>query len=277
MQEAALPVSEIAPVWRAPRLRILVNGEALTGVTGAEVVSNNYYAADRFAASVALSADPSAQAAFWSSEPEIVANVQFSLNDGATFTSLVQGTIDSVVIDPVAGLVHFDGRDQTAALIETRTQETFANRTASEIATLLAQRHNLAASVSATSTPVGRYYQDEHDRVTLNQFSRATTEWDLLVFLARQEGFDVFVEDSTLHFQPATGRADTPVLLRPSDLTGLRLERSLTLARDIEVTVKSWNSRQNTASSKKPAPGADVEGRGGPPIRRSVMSWFGRT
>jgi phage protein D len=151
----------------------------------------------------------------------------------------------------MTGSVHLDGRDRTTPLIETRTQETFANRTASEIAVLLAERHNLTPCVSPTTTPVGRYYQDEHDRITLNQFSRATTEWDLLVFLACHEGFDVFVEGATLYFQPATQPTDTPVLLRPSDLIGLTLERSLTLARDIEVTVKSWNSRQSSAFIQK--------------------------
>jgi phage protein D len=263
MPEAALPVSETLLNWRAPRLRIIANGALLTGAVEAEVISNNHYAADRFAASVALGADVWTAASFWSSEPDILMDVQFSLDGGASFTSLVQGTVDNVAIDPMTGSVHLDGRDLTAPLIETRTQETFANRTASEIAALLAQRHNLTPRVSPTSTPVGRYYQDEHDRVTLNQFSRATTEWDLLVFLACQEGFDVFVEGTTLYFQPATQQSDPPVVLRPSDLTDLRLERSLTLARDIEVTVKSWNSRQNSAFVQK----ARAAGRGG--TRRS--------
>lgn len=233
--------------WRAPRLRLIANGEVITGATEAEVISNNYYAADRFNASVALGVDPWAGASFWASEPDILLEVQFSMDGGASFVSLVQGAVDSVAIDPATGVVHLDGRDLTAALIETRTQETFANRTSSEIASLLAQRHNLSPRVTATSTPVGRYYQSEHDRITLDQFSHATTEWDLLAFLARQEGFDVFVQGQTLYFQPATQSGGVSVSLRPPDVLAMRLERSLTLARDIEVEVKSWNSRQNSA------------------------------
>ena len=95
----------------------------------------------------------------------------------------MQGAVDSVSIDPTLGLVRLDGRDLTGSLIEARTQETFANRTSSEIAALLAGRHNLTPRVSSTTTPVGRYYQSEHDSITLSQFSRATTEWDLLVYL----------------------------------------------------------------------------------------------
>src|SRR5262249_2312672 len=74
----------------------------------------------------------------------------------------------------------------------------------------------------------------------------ATTEWDLLVYLARQEDFDVFVQGQTLHFQPAAQSDERRVVLRPEDAVDLRLERSLTLARGIEVVVKSWNSRSNS-------------------------------
>jgi hypothetical protein len=109
--------------------------------------------------------------------------------------------------------------------------------------------------VTATATPVGQYYELEHDRTTLNQFSHATTEWDRLVFLAQNEGFDVFVQVTTLYFQPAGSASREPeATLRPvptengpANVMELRIERTLTLARDIEVTVKSWNSRQRNA------------------------------
>ncbi len=175
-----------------------------------------------FGASVALGVDEWAGASFWASEPDILLDVQFSLDGGASFVSLVQGAVDSVSIDPALGLVHLDGRDLTAALIETRTRETFANRTSSEIASILAERHSLTPRVSPTTTPVGRYYQSEHDRITLDQFSHATTEWDLLVFLARQEGFDVFVQGQTLCFQPATQAGDLAMSLRPEDVIDLQ-------------------------------------------------------
>lgn len=258
MQGAALPLNDMVSTWRSPRLQVLANGQIIAGAIEAEVISNNYYAADRFRASVALGIDPWADASFWASQTDILLDVQFSLDGGASFTSLVQGAVDRVSIDPTVGLVHLDGRDLTAALIETRTQETFANRTASEIATLLAGRHNLSAIVTPTSTPVGRYYQSEHDRITLDQFSHATTEWNLLVFLARQEGFDTFVQGQTLYFQPMAQIADVAVSLQPRDVLDLRLERSLTLARDIQVVVKSWNSRQNSAFVQQ----ATATGRG---------------
>jgi hypothetical protein len=123
--------------------------------------------------------------------------------------------------------------------------------------------------VSPTTTPVGRYYQGEHDRTTLNQFSRATTEWDLLAFLAQQEGFDLFVQGQALCFQPAAQSGAPALSLSAQDVLDLRLSRSLILARDIEVVIKSWNSRQNAAFSQQISAnsvGGD-KGSGTPPQR----------
>ena len=47
---------------RAPRLRVIANGQVIAGAMEAEVVSNNYFAADRFSASVALGIDQWAEA-----------------------------------------------------------------------------------------------------------------------------------------------------------------------------------------------------------------------
>lgn len=226
---------------------MIANGHVVSGALAAEVVSNNYYAADSFNVSIALAAASGLETSFWSDESEIAIEIQFSIDNGMSYTSLLYGTVDSVSVDPVIGLVSITGRDLTASLIAARTQETFANRTSSEIATLLASRHSLNPQVARTTTPVGRYYQSEHDSLTLNQFTRATTEWDLLVFLARQENFDVFVQGHELYFQPSTTLNNVTLSIRPTDVTGLRLGRSLLLAQDIEVVVKSWNSRQNLA------------------------------
>ncbi len=250
--------------WRAPRLRLVANGAFIQGAVQANVLSNNHYAADRFDAVVALGIDPVANAAFWASQTDILLDVQFSLDGGVTFVSLVQGLVDTVAIDVLTGSLRIEGRDLTAAMIANRTQETFANRTSSEIATMFAQRHNLSPVVTATTTPVGRYYQNEHDRIVLNQFSRSMTEWDLLIFLAGQEGFDIFVSGTSLYFQPAAGSMAVPYTLTPADVQDLRLERSLTLARDIVVTVKSWNSRQQNAFTQTVrASGRRATGGGG--------------
>lgn len=234
MQAAALLPSSAV---RAPRLLVLANGAPLGGAFDAVVCSSGAFGASRFSVRAALQGD----AAAWTAQTSIAVDVRMALQPGAGFVSLVQGLADTVTLDPIAGTLTLEGRDGSAVLMETPAQETFANRTASEIATVLAGRHGLAADVQATMAPAGRYWELEHDSLTLNTAGKSTTEWDLLVTLAQHEGFQLWVDGGTLHFRPP---APVPPLLLPvASCTSLRLERSLTLAGDIAVAVKSWHSR----------------------------------
>jgi phage protein D len=237
---------------RQPRLQVLADGMILPGVLATEVTSNNYYAADRFSVRLAISADPQGLASW---DARTASSIELQIGLGASgWTSLITGNIDSLSADPIAGTVQIEGRDLSSGLIEARTQEAFANQTASDVATILAGRHGLTAQATATTTPVGRYYSADHNRVTLDRFTRASTEWDLLVWLAQQENFDVFVTGTSLYFQPAQ-TDPTPVMVLqassggavPPNISSLRVQRAMTLAGDIEVTVKSWNSQQQSA------------------------------
>ncbi len=238
---------------RSRSLDVRLNGTPLRGVFAAEITNNNHFAADRFSVRAAFA--PTDLASYVDT-PDLLLDLRVTL-DASPSTSLVTGAVDRLDLDPIGGTVHFVGRDLSARLIEARTHETFANQTSSEIATLLAGRHGLSANVKATTTPVGRYWELEHDSITLDQFGRARGEWDLLVLLAGHEGFDVWVAGTTLYFQPIA-RSITPATTLRSittlngspNVTSLRLERALTLARDIQVTVKSWNSRQQSAISQ---------------------------
>jgi phage protein D len=249
MQEGALPPSDLMTSHRAPLARIITNGGVIPGLIEVEVSSNGHFSSDRFSASFALSGSGPYGIDFWSSELNIPIEILFSL-DSTSFVGFFTGTVDTISINVPRGIVNIMGRDLSAELIESRIEEAFPNHTSSDIAFLLANRHGLTPNVAPTATPVGRYYQDEHDRITLGQFSRSTTEWDLLVFLALQEGFDVSVTGATLNFRPADDAAAVPYILTPSNCVDLKLTRCLTLARDIAVTVKSWSSRQKTAFSQ---------------------------
>ncbi len=236
--------------WRAPRLRVVVGGVPLANATDATIISSGGFAADFFRVRAAVSAD----AATWDWPVPISVNVQIALGPMGSFVSVVQGQADAIGFDPIAGTLTIEGRNNAAALIEARTQETFANRTSSEIATILAGRHGLIADVQATTTPVGRYWELEHDRLTLDAGSRATTEWDLLVTLAGWEGFDLWVTGSTLHFRPTPVLPMPPTLsaaptaFGPPDFIRLRLDRAMSFAGDIVVTVKSWHSRMGSGT-----------------------------
>jgi hypothetical protein len=252
-----LPLSSL---WRAPRLLVLANGAPLTTATEASVTSFGGFAGTLWQVRAALAGD----AALWAASTDVDVDVQVALDPIGGFVSLVQGSADYIGIDPIAGTLTLEGRDRSAALIEARTQETFANRTSSEIAQLLAARHGLAADVQATTTPVGRFWELEHDTLTLDAHARATTEWDLLATLAGWEGFDLWVSGSTLHFRPPDTVAPPIVLAAAAtaggapDFTALRLDRALSFAGDIVVTVKSWHSRlgSGTVQTAQTARGA---------------------
>lgn len=230
---------------RQPRVRARLVGIELSGIVAAEVESNNHFSADRFRLRFAAHLV----------EQELLhipgGQVEIEFGNGDSWTSVVVGLIDVVSFDPMSGVVDVEGRDLSSQLIETQTDDTFANRTASEIATLLGLRHGLLVAADPTTTPVGRYYQSEHDRVALGQFAKTMTEWDLLAYLASREGFDLFMIGRTLRFGlvlPIGSRA-----IKPEDCISLHLSHSTNLARPIDVQVRSWNSKTGEVATGEAA------------------------
>ena len=170
--------------------------------------------------------------------PSVRLTVQAALDED--WSTLTVGEPDSVALDPIQGVLDVEGRDLSALLIDSRVEETFANRTSSEIAEELGGKHGLRVEADRTVTRVGRYYQSEHDRVATGRFSKVTSEWDMLAFLAGREGFDLFMDGELLRFGRSLGGS---VVLSPEDCTSVLLEHSTRLTRSIEVTVRSWDQQ----------------------------------
>ena len=225
---------------RAPQVNVLVNGAVIPGVIDVEVASNNHLAADRYRVRASLTATGYAT---WTGD---TLDVEIQVGVAGAWSSLIYGEADRLEFDVGRGEVHVDGRDLTSRFIAARTQDSFENRTASDIASLLAGRHGLTPVVTPTTAIVGRDYQNDYSRVTLDQHARATTEWDLLIRLAEGEGFDVWVDGQMLYFAPPD-QAASGLLLTPNDCLSMRLERLMTLSGGLEVSVKSWDSRGQTA------------------------------
>jgi hypothetical protein len=143
--------SETRPRLRAPRLLVRVNGAVVANAIAARVLSNNYYAADRFRLTVALGQNTAAD---WMSADRM--DVEIGVGQDGTAAWLIEGEADQIELDAHRRVVTLTGRDLTARLIEARTQESFSNRTSSEIAGILARRRGLTPSVTPTATPVGR-------------------------------------------------------------------------------------------------------------------------
>ena len=238
-----------------PRLQILNNGSPIPGALEFTVNNNNYYQADTFSAQFALRADPAYNASWWGLQQTLLLDLQGSIDDGNSWTSLILGQTDRIVLDPVAGVVKVTGRDLTSQFIDTKTRNTYQNQTSSQVVqALVAQLPSqgltpMTADVTPTTTLIGRYYAADHVRVTNNQFGYAVSEWDLMCGLAEKEGFDIWVTGTTLHFHPSVdpSGADPYSIVwsenpRWSNVETLSMERSLVLATDVVVAVQSWSS-----------------------------------
>jgi phage protein D len=249
LNDARIPAGSV----RQPRLLVSINGTPVTGFIEAEVTNASHFTADTFRA-VAVSSGLPAQygAAYWalSASDQIAISVGYADAGGniGNKTQLILGQIDEVEYDPVRRTVTLTGRDLSAPLIDSKTAEKFQNQKSYQIAQTLAARHGLTASVQKTTALAGTYYDIDNVMLTQEQ-----TEWDLLVYLAKQEGFDVWVSGQTLFFQPSPVATSIPYkLIAPPAGTGnvssnamdVKVSRSQTLARDVIVKIQSWNQKQ---------------------------------
>jgi phage protein D len=236
---------------RQPLCRVLTGGTEIPGVMSFSVQNNSYHQADSFSATFALSAGGTTYSAdFWSSQStDILLDISASLDNGTSWRSLILGAVDKITFNPIHRTVTVSGRDLSSRFIDAKTRQTFQNQTSSQVVQQLAGKRGMTADVTSTGTPVGRYYDADHTRMTLNSMTETTTEWDLLTFLAEQEGYDVWVSGTTIHFHPTTPPNADPYDVIISDdgqcnAVSITLERSQALAKDIVVAVRSWNSKQ---------------------------------
>lgn len=243
---------------RYPYAKILCDGTEIPGVVSFQTVNNNYYQADTFRVRFAINTSQDFNATWWGdpAKKQILLDIQASLDGGESYTSLLIGQVDHMQVSMDQGLVDVDGRDLSAYFIDNRTQETFLNKTASQVAETLADRRGLQKDITPTSTLVGRYYSDDHDRINMGQFTRTTTEWNLLCSLAQHEDFDVYVTGTVLHFKPKTPEGSDPYVVMwdksapwSNSLT-LHLERSMNMAKDVVVQVRSWRSKDARSITK---------------------------
>jgi phage protein D len=233
---------------RQPRVAFTVNGVPVPGLIEAEVTNNSHFASDTFHAVLALSLLPPAYGpAYWSNSigDQIGISAGFA---GEQMMPLILGQVDDTDYDPVRRTITLSGRDLSARLIDTRSAEKFVNKTSSQIAEELAQRHGLVPVVKPTTAKAGTYYSAEHVVLTKDQ-----TEWDLLTYLAEREGFDVWVSGDRLHFEPSPLPTNPPYKIAwdeaalASNALDIHLTRSQTLAKDVIVVVQSFNQKQQKA------------------------------
>lgn len=255
-EESPLPDinKQTTPTTRHPRGAVFVN-DVLVPWESWEVSNNSTFDADEFRVTLPISSLPkdlpaAAMIDGRALRIEIRGGLvgdpgNYSVKD---LTQLILGRVDDVAASFERGVVELCGRDFTGLLIDRKTAEKFANMTASDVASLLAARVGLTPVVTTTKMLSGAYYAIDHALM-----SREVSEWDLLCWLAMQEGFAVYVKGTELHFEPKpSGKRDPYALVwtppsaqRGVQFTGqtLSLSRNLTVTRDVTVTVKSFNAK----------------------------------
>lgn len=262
MDDVFTGVSEVL----RPRWQVTVAGKVIRGCYSCEVHNTNARQAARASMRIAMSDDPELTPAWWAKldRPDCEIKAAF-LPEGAeegteTWTTLWMGPGDKLHLDTLRGQVEIEGRDYLGKLLETKTRETFANKTSSEVVQIIAARHGYTADVTPTTILVGQYYKIEHDRTTLDSTSKTSNEGEILFRLAKEEGYDVYMTGKTIHFHPAA-KVDTSnphiLTLTPrsqdsaypiSPVTDIVYERDWGVAKDIKVIIKSWNSHNKHAS-----------------------------
>lgn len=260
LTSVAAVIDPSADPVRNPRGLVKVEGVTCTAWIEFEVDSNAFHEADTFEIELAVKDLQAPHDLAWFCDQstmsmEIFAGFPADPNNvsEADLTLLIKGNVDTLDFDPIGRTIRLNGRDLTSLLIDAKTTEKWQTQTASQIASTLASRHGLTPVVTATSTPVGRYYQIDHVSMTSTD-----TEWELLTWLATQEGFVVYVKGDELHFEPKPDPADVVPLEieweEPDDEYGFHrapivrigFQRTLTVGKGVIVQVRSWNQKQKT-------------------------------
>jgi hypothetical protein len=230
-------------------IEVLINGDQISGLLCASIATTNCFSADTYSLTFAIGGDPLANIAFWSAIPSALIEVRVvtSSDFGSTYKSLITGMIDTIHVDPIRGTVGIEGRDLSSLMIDSYRQQDFVNQTASEIVSTVARYHGLRPITVPTTGNIGRYYSDGYTKLALGQFSRLQSDWDLLVQLARQNAFDVFVDGHSLYFQPSDEFSFDPLPVALQNVQSARIERCLNIPTDAAARVQSWSS-QNMAA-----------------------------
>lgn len=245
-------------ISRQPRSIVTVNGLRAQGMLEWEVDNNLHFLADAFKITLSLSAQPAHMNwAWWALQTVFTIEVFVGFPadpdnfSGDELMSLIVGDVDEIDIDPVSDRITLIGRDLTAQFVETRTTKKWPNKKSSDIVKLLGAAHNMQVETFETSDFVGTYYKDEIVRITDTR-----SEWDLLTFLAQEEGAEVFVRGNTLIFREPPPTPGKPYVIQwtppeaginaapRSNAIRISTARNLTLARDVIVIVRSWNQKQ---------------------------------
>ena len=210
-----------------------------------EVNQTSTQGSDTFHATIACDA---ASLKFFSDADEIDVSIEvIAAGDSGL---LFVGSADSCETDFDHMLVELSGRDKSKGPIETKSNESFKNKTSSQIVEEIAGRHGLKPVIKATSPKAGKQFKADWVALSDN-----VSEWTVVQHLADREGMVAFIQDNELHFQPLDDDdvGDIDVRYVPpspafhaigDNVIHLKGRHNLQLAKKTKVKVHSWDSKQ---------------------------------
>lgn len=247
----------VVSTGRQPRGLVQINGVSIPWRT-AEVDNNTFYQADEFRVQLPLSTLPVTvplDLLFGTADLFVEVFMGFPADRDnyttADLTSFIYGKTDIVTWDLTETEIELSGRDLTSTMIDKKSVAKFNNQTSSQVVTKIAQENGLTPVVTKTATLIGRYYEIDHVRSQDD-----VTQWDLITWLAREEGFVAYVQGKSLYFQPAPTETQDPYVFQwtqgsdgPSiaNAVEFKIGHSKTLAKDITVKVHSWHRKSAKA------------------------------
>jgi phage protein D len=160
-------------------------------------------------------------------------------------TQLMYGYLDTVDFhfETSGESVQIAGRNEVGPFMDTKTTDKFPNQTSSAIVATFAAQYNLQTQITPTYTLAGTYYSDDQVQLTTD-----ITQWDLMNYLAGQEGFTLRVVGNTLYFGPRDSflKSTTLPYTWGQNVKRLHLQRTPHAAKDIKVEVITWQPGKKT-------------------------------
>ena len=241
--------SASSSIARRPRALIMVQGQLLAPMECSAHVSL-HQSADTFYAKLPLDNSAGLDEKFWLDTAPIDVTIRGTNDvDGEGYVDLLVGSTDRTGVDLLNRVVEIRGRDLTAKLTDMKTSEKWLNRSSKDIITDLAGRAGLSVKFSGDTEQAGLQFDQD-----FNEISDLDAAWNVIVDAARRLGCIAFIKGKTLYIQPIDKDPDdfyefkyqrpTPEQVASGNFVMLYLERNLNLAKDMEITVKSWQHKQ---------------------------------
>ncbi len=237
--------------FRQPRAFVIVNGTTLNCIS-VDVSMSKTHKSDTFHCEIPFGALPSdMNEAWWSEQADISVQVQFQTDGTGGATQVFDGKVDRVGHNFDQRILSVQGRDKSAALIDSKSTEKFNNLSPDEIVKQIASRHGITVDAESVSSKGGKIYQIDYAKLT----NRAS-EWTVITKLADLFGMTAYMTGGVLYWKPIGEQLPvldiayvppTAASYANGNFMTLKTSRNLILGRPVKVKVQSWNHKEKKA------------------------------